>query len=178
MARHRPASGSLLGALALLIAAGLPVHGQDPAPSPDAQAPSPPRIGATVRPSKLTLPAEGTTQTGIRNAGSIPATVYAIVNLPGTRLPAVGWAVTVEPASLQPDQWATVTLALDGAPLGDVSLDVFMVPEIQGQEAMVLRFPIPVDVKGATTESTAAAWGASIAHRIASAITPFGTTGE
>ena len=84
--------------------------------------------------------------------------------MPGTRLPAVGWTVTVEPALIQPDEWSTVTLTIDGAWLGDVSLDVFMVPELQGQEAMVLRFPIPVDVDGATTESTAAAWAAAIAR--------------
>ena len=127
-----------------------------------------PTLGATVRPSMLTLLAPDlSTSTQIRNAGNVPASLVAVVNLPSTRIEADGWMVTVDSAIIEAGEWATVTLSIDEAHASDVSLDVFMAPEMsQGTEGVVLRFPIAVDVEAATAESTGQAWIRSIMRSI------------
>lgn len=158
IASMRVASRSLVLSLLLVLVGAVPGTAQDDV--------KPPTLGATVRPSVLNLlAADFTTSTQIGNAGSVTASLSAVVNLPSTRIEAEGWTATVESEVLEPGGWATVALTIDGAYPSDVSLDIFMEPVTsQGTEGVVLRFPIAVDVEAATAESTGMAWVRSIWH--------------
>lgn len=125
-----------------------------------AQAQEPPMLGASLAPTLLSLPSSETAVSAhIQNLGNVPVTVTAAAFL-SPSLEAPGWSVTVEPTSLEPNEWATVTLKQRRlTPLANVSLDILMGPQTRaGMDSTSLRFPVPVTVEGATPESTVRAW--------------------
>lgn len=138
----------LLAAVCLLLLLPITAVGQDG-----------PMLGATLTPSTLSLE-NRSASTRIQNLGNIPVTIAGDATLsPG--LAATGYRVIVDPPTLEPEQWATVTLRQrKRTPPSDLTLDIRMSPgqAQSGMDTTTLRFPIPVDHPRATPATTAHAW--------------------
>lgn len=131
--------------LSLLSAGTAAVKGQEPA-----------MLGATLTPTTLTME-QRTATARIQNLGNIPVTVSADARL--STLAAMGYRLTVEPSTLAPEQWATVTMTRQKTtPPSDVTLSILMGPQTRaGMDSTALRFPVPVTSSDKTSRSTLAA---------------------